>query len=358
MTSLLTAFIFILTTINSSTTIKLTTNHASFKNLIEQIKDTLLTKIRSLDKTPYPLTSHILYGLLLDRKLSITFNRSLKVHSTLNPTILDITPYRFLHNKYTTLLLHTPVPIQTNALLKQTFTIINNLRWHNQQRITLWDQILNNINWDMSQQYLSYNDKPKALYTHPSLSNLKNFKVKLIAEELPTQLLLHLRNLHKNPNHLCPRCQAAPEDIIHTLTCISNPFSLCTKLNSILKEVAEKYKLQYEIPNNFIQTYIDLHITKAVPISIITTSTTIPLSSNRLKQKYTPVLHHHITEFIYQEIWLPSRAAQHSGILPPPTPIPLPVLTPTKPLTQSFISQKLYSYISRNTTSLHNLLEN
>src|SRR6185437_8736353 len=195
--TLLTGLIFLLTTLESYTTVDITTNSTSLKALIEDLKNIPLADNPKIDKTQFPLIQRILYGYMLDRTIRISFDKDLKQGNPSLLTHLDITPHNFLYNRFTPLLLETPIPYQINQTLRETTTAINNLRWHNQQRISLWSRRFNNINWDMTLEYLSYNDAPKALYTHPSLSNLKNFKVKLLAEELPTHLILHFRNPKK-----------------------------------------------------------------------------------------------------------------------------------------------------------------
>src|SRR6185437_15257176 len=101
--------------------------------------------------------------------------------------------------------------------------------------------------------------KPKALYTNPTLSNIKNFKIKLIAEELPTHLLLHLRNPKKYPNHFCPRCYSISKDYSHLLTCVSNHFTFNTELRRLLHQ-QNKYTKSFErycMPKSFERIAID-----------------------------------------------------------------------------------------------------
>lgn len=248
-------------------------------------------------------------------------------------------------------------PIKT--ILKQIHQITNDLTWHNQQRISLWEQYLTyiQIQWDYTLDTLSYNDKPKGLYTNPSTSNLKNFKIKLLAEELPTHLLLHLRNQSKYPNHLCPRCYSASEDIVHLLTCIRNPFNFKTEIKRILTQTATKLELALHDADGFINSYTHLHIQKQLPIGFVTNLTLAPFNTKMLQMKHTPLIHHLIADFIYKEIWIPSRMTRHDDVIPHPPSIPTPTLTPTKPLTSLFVKEKIKLSITRGQSSLHKLLE-
>src|SRR5260364_78426 len=203
-----------------------------------------------------------------------------------------------------------------------------------QNRIKLWQCKLTDIDWDTTLTTISFKDKPKALYTSPALSNLKNFKVKLLAEELLTFLLLHFRNPTTYPNYLCPRCYSAPEDYTHLLTCISNPFFFKIELTRILNRIADKEEKLLNNPHLFVQSYYNLHITQQVPIGLITERTIAPFTTEHLRKKITPQLHHNIAKFIYKEIWLPSRISRHSDVMPIPPTITIPKLEKISPLFQ------------------------
>ena len=82
--------------------------------------------------------------------------------------------------------------------------------------------------------YLSHSERPLSLYTNPSTSALKNFKIKLIADELPTALTLYQRNPICYNNYLCARCYSSPETIAHLLTCIYNLSPIDSAIYDIL----------------------------------------------------------------------------------------------------------------------------
>jgi hypothetical protein len=357
--TLITLLTFIITTLDSTTKIDITTNNTLLVQTIEYITSLQYFEQQKIDGTPFPFILRTLFSLLIDREITITLNKDLTIDNPPPPFPLDLTPHKFIYNRFTPLLMDIPCIQPIKTILKQIHHITNNLKWHNQQRISLWDQYLTNgkIQWDHTLDTLSYNDKPKGLYTDPSASNLKNFKIKLLAEELPTHLLLHLRNQSKYPNYLCPRCYSAPEDVPHLLTCISNPFNFNTELKRILIKVATKLELPLYNVDGFISSYTHLHIQQRLPIGFITNLTLAPFNTNLLQTRHAPLIHHTITEFIYKEIWLPSRMSRHNDAVPCPLPLTTPTLTPTKPLTSLYIQQKIQLSITLGHSSLHRLLE-
>jgi len=359
MNALTSLLAFIITTTDSTTKLKIITNNTPFAQTIEHITNLQCFEQQKIDKTPFPFTLRTLFSLLIDRKITITVDEDLTINNPPPAFPLDLTPHKFVYNRFTPLLINIPCIQPIKTVLKQIHQITNDLRWHNQQRISLWERYLTfiNIHWDSTLDNLSYNDKPKGLYTNPSASNLKNFKIKLISEELPTCLLLHLRNQSKYPNHLCPRCYTTSEDITHLLTCIRNPFNFQTELKRILIKAATKLELPLHDTDEFIKSYTYLHIQKQLPIGFITNLTLAPFNTKILQTRHAPLIHHLITEFIYKEIWLPSRMYRHDDVFPHPPPIPTPTLTITKPPTLHYIQQKIELSITLGHSSLHKLLE-
>ena len=178
--------------------------------------------------------------------------------SDTNSIPLDLSSENFLYNKYTPKILNESCTENLKANIKQLHKINSLIYWHNQQRISIWNTQLNNINWNYILEYLTYNDKPKSLSTNPKASNLKNFKVKMLAEELPTDLLLHFRNPKKYKNHLCPRCYAESEDIAHLLSCIANNHNPKRKIKEIITNIASKHELILNQTDLFINALLDL----------------------------------------------------------------------------------------------------
>src|SRR6185312_3371541 len=184
--SLLTLLIFILTTTDNTATLKITTNNIPFKNLVEHTMDIHHISHLKLDRSHFPYLQRLLMAMLMERKIEISHNPDLKISDPSSPYPLDTIPQDFLYNRFSTLINDIPTIYPIKILLKRIHQITNDISWHNQQRIQLWESHLKDIDWDITLETLIFNDKPKALYTNPTLSNIKNFKIKLIAEELPT----------------------------------------------------------------------------------------------------------------------------------------------------------------------------
>lgn len=288
---LITLLIFILSSTDNRAKISITTNNSLLQSILSQTTDNHFLQNQRLDQMQWPLLQCTAKSIIGDRELNIFFDKGIKIENPNTPFLLNLTPHNFLHNRYTPLLNSIPTQQLLKTTLKQIHKITNLLRWQNQHRISLWKNRLPDIDWDATLSTLSYNDKPKALYTDPNRSNLKNFKVKLIAKELLTFLLLHFRNPIKYPNYLCPRCYSAPEDYAHLLTCISNPFFFKIELTRILNRIADKEEQPLNNPHLFVQSYYDLHITQQVPIGLITERTMAPFTTEHLKKKITPQLH-------------------------------------------------------------------
>ena len=155
----------------------------------------------------------------MDKKISTTLHKKMNITNYTNPFPLDLSPQTYIYNRYTPQIHGITCTMLLRTNIKYIHKIIKLLSWHNQQRLALWDTQINNIDWDATTQYLSYNDRPKALYMDLVRSNLKNFKVKLLAEKLPTHLILHFHHPTKHSNHLCPRCYTESEDISYIITC-------------------------------------------------------------------------------------------------------------------------------------------
>ena len=139
-----------------------------------------------------------------------------------------------------------------------------------------WHILQNNIDWSSTIKYISYGEKPLALSTDPLSSAIKNFKIKLLSEELPTYLLLHWRNAKKYPNYLCPRCLSAPEDITYLLICIRNHLWLTTLITQVLYETSQKLEIPCQHIDIFVRMFVITHITKHLPLGIITKDTLAP----------------------------------------------------------------------------------
>ncbi|CAG8775748.1 7406_t:CDS:1, partial [Ambispora leptoticha] len=98
---------------------------------------------------------------------------------------LDPMPQDFLYNRFVPKLLGNPCIYLLKNTLKYIHQITNRLIWFNQQRISSWHNAQRNINWEQTLQYIMFGERLLALHTDPSASTIKNFKIKLLSEELP-----------------------------------------------------------------------------------------------------------------------------------------------------------------------------
>ena len=109
-----------------------------------------------------------------------------------------------------------------------------------------------------------------SLYTDPVLSKQKSFKVKVIANELLTHLILHYRKLVIYKNYLYSRYYRIPKLVIHMLSCHYNQYSIENIIKKIINQIAEKEDLILSDINNFINNYTFLYINQTLPIEFIT----------------------------------------------------------------------------------------
>ena len=149
--------------------------------------------------------------------------------------------------------------------------------------------------------YLSHGERPLSLCTNPSTSALKNFKIKLIADELPTTFTLYQQNLIRYNNYLCARYYSSPETIAHLLTCICNLSPIDSAIYDILYTLRDDFNLPTSNISNFITNFKNIYITKQVPLGVIFEETLALFENLVDRQKYTPVFYHLLVKLIYEE---------------------------------------------------------
>jgi hypothetical protein len=183
---------FILTTVNSYTEVNICTDNPTFITYINLVTSIKPHNYSALDKQQYTYLLLILKALSCNRKLNITLDENIKIKETTGIIFpLDPAPQHFLYNRFVPRLLNKPCGYLLKTTLKHIHQITNRLSWFGQQRISGWHTSQNNIDWTSTLKYISFEEKPLALNTDPSSSAIKNFKIKLLSEELPTYLLLH-----------------------------------------------------------------------------------------------------------------------------------------------------------------------
>ena len=265
---------------------------------------------------------------------------------------LEITPYKHLYNRYIPCLLSTLCVYNTRIILKHLLRITNSTIWVKQNRIQLWAQRFKDICWTSTLNYLSFNEWPLSLHTNLLFSKLKNFKVKIIAGELPTHLILHQRNLSKYENYLYARCTSSPETIAHLLTCPYNSSSINRLLTDIISILATETKLSTTNLTNFISTFKYLHIQNEVLIGFITSTTLAPFERDHHWTEFALLLHHLIIWTIYEEIWLPLWQITHTSAFITPAPLSATTYFHTNPFPTLQIKSKTYQYISNGQLSI------
>ena len=259
---------------------------------------------------------------------------------------LNIKPQDFLFNHFIPCLLSSSCTYHLRTILKDNLKIINNLKWANQNRIKYWTKNIRDIQWPSTLLYISFEEKPLSLQTNPTYSKLKNFKVKLLAEELPNYLTLYYCNPDKHKNYLCPRCLKELENNSHLISYIRNSTTIDSLIRDTILITSQELELMATTTRDFIAAFKYLHIQQEVPLGIITSATLAPFDKYSDKIKYVPLIHHLIIKSIYQEIWLPSRQITHTIGFPIPAPLLLTSPPNTIPLSHSHIISKLQQYVN------------
>jgi len=184
---------------------------------------------------------------------------------------------------------------------------------------------------------------------------LKNFKVKILANELLTHLTKHYRNPTKYKNYLCLRCQIVSEDFSHIITCLYNQIRLETLIQQAIQKISRETESNITNIDNFIYNYKVLYLVRGCLIGFITEDTIAPFENIVQKKKFTSLLHHTITSSIYDEIWLPSRQYTHETFLPDPKPLQPLILDKTSNNPLALLSSKLHNYITYNYLTLQQI---
>ena len=99
------------------------------------------------------------------------------------------------------------------------------------------------------------------------------------------------------------------------LSCRHNSYTLKQIISKALKHLADEKNIPILDQNKYINSFIKLHVTKGLPLGLITHETLIPTANTLLQHKWTPKLHHDIIVEIHDDIWIPSRTYTHSGLL-------------------------------------------
>ncbi|CAG8827882.1 42470_t:CDS:2, partial [Gigaspora margarita] len=83
--------------------------------------------------------------------------------------------------------------VETHYSSEEQYRIVH------QKRIRAINCSNQSILWNAILKYISWGDAPLSLRTDPTESNIKNFKIKILANKLPTFLILHIRYQKNTP---------------------------------------------------------------------------------------------------------------------------------------------------------------
>ncbi|CAG8800758.1 12178_t:CDS:2, partial [Dentiscutata erythropus] len=155
----------------------------------------------------------------------------------------------------------------------------NIINWFEHKRIRRWYSKELRIMWVKTFKNLNRTDKPLSRYTSPKESNIKNFKVKLIMEELPNYENLYIRDKIKYISSECRRYNTTIEDNTHWLFCIKN----IVKIDNIIKEAILEIEIEKDIKTKFLN------------------------SNKNVATRMTNKLHHKTIVKIKEKIWLQSK---------------------------------------------------
>ncbi|CAG8799926.1 32012_t:CDS:1, partial [Gigaspora margarita] len=113
------------------------------------------------------------------------------------------------------------VALMDNELLKELYRAKYKAQWLSQNRIS---EIANvkGVNWLVIYELINYKYRPMTRFASSSKSKIKAFIMKLITNELPVALNLHIRQKEKFPNPIYPRCINKIKDDKYWLCCMAN----------------------------------------------------------------------------------------------------------------------------------------
>lgn len=145
---------------------------------------------------------------------------------------------------------------------------------------------------------------------------MKNFKIKIILNKLPTKENLHKRHPSTYTSPTYNRYQNQVENFLHVLICNINTTDIRTIIEKSVGHTTNKYGIQLTDTAIFVEKFIEEHITnqKPTPIAIIYKSCKLSKSNrtnNTKKDDPTIYLYHHIIKSTRDEIWQPRCTQSH-----------------------------------------------
>ena len=293
------------TTANSNDKILIHTNSSSIIRIVDEINNWNSSKLQKPNQNIYLPFLLVIYKLTQHKNLQLTTHLGTKIKKQDDNITLttEFDPRPFLHKYFLPTIYRYPIYILLKLLISDIFKATNISNWTQQNKISQWNTGQNSINWQLTFAALNWDNKPNTRYTSTALSNIKNFKIKLITNELPNRQILYQHNPSLNQSPACLRCNYHQEHNQHWMTCPTNTTTIQALLEESLNNVNQYFKITIENTNTFINNFIQVHINQALPIGLVTAKTTLPSQ----KHNVTAKLHHELTKKIHKEIWKPSR---------------------------------------------------
>ena len=189
------------------------------------------------------------------------------------------------------------------------------VKWHNLNRMRLWNRTPTTISWEQTFRLINYHNTPLSRSTHPTQSKIKNFKIKIILDEVLTIANLHKRHPDTYKSPTCNWCQDQPESFLHMLTCNKNATSLRTIVKKIATRTTQKYGIQSFDTETLVEGFLKKHITNLTPtpIAIIHNSCKLPKGKITNKEQNDPTIYfyHHVIKSVMSNIWQPKCTTIH-----------------------------------------------
>ncbi|CAG8643311.1 9006_t:CDS:2, partial [Dentiscutata erythropus] len=262
----------------------------------------------------WPSIANVAYTALLvlitivpnNTQIKISTNSSTKANQQLQKLQVELDTNQLNTIYYQPIYYNIPTFTNAKELIKQTNIVINTNKFILQNRVQNWNAH-HNIDWNLTFDYLEMKDKPTSRSTDPKLSKIKNFKIKLLMQELPNYHNLYTRHPSKYLSPECRRCGHSVEDDPHWLTCEKNEKKIEDLIANLLNKFTNKFNLTTRNQSDYINKFTLSYISKKLPVGAIHAEGLPPFSTTSNARLFAPQFYHELTEDIHRLIWLPSR---------------------------------------------------
>ncbi|CAG8799233.1 6971_t:CDS:1, partial [Gigaspora margarita] len=126
-------------------------------------------------------------------------NKDIVRQQSIPTRITDLNVQGLITENYMLMINNEAVALTGNELLKELYRAKHKAQWLSQNRI---NKIANaqGVNWLATYELINYKYKLMTRFASGSKSKIKAFIVKMITNELPVALNLHIRQKEKFPN--------------------------------------------------------------------------------------------------------------------------------------------------------------